>query len=29
MTDEANIDTSYQINKQKLILIGDVAVGKT
>ncbi len=29
MTDEPNIDTSYQINKQKLILIGDVAVGKT
>ena len=29
MTDEANIDTSYQINKQKLILVGDVAVGKT
>ena len=29
MTEEVNIDTSYQINKQKLILIGDVAVGKT
>ena len=29
MTEEGNIDTSYQINKQKLILIGDVAVGKT
>ena len=29
MTEEANIDTSYQLSKQKLILIGDVAVGKT
>ena len=29
MTEEANIDTSYQISKQKLILVGDVAVGKT
>ena len=27
MTDE--IDTSYQINRQKIILIGDISVGKT
>ena len=28
MTEE-NIDTSYQMSRQKIILIGNVAVGKT